>query len=336
MSSDFDLRTHLNRTKYRPGQRRGHYESFYQRANHPTRPIGFWIRYTIFSPEGLPENAIGELWAVFFNRETGEHVVVKEEHPVADCEFSPLDFHARVAGSTVGPEKLVGQASTGGDAISWSLSYDSEHPSLLLQPEYAYSMSFPKAKALVGSPLARFHGHLVVNDERIDIDGWIGSQNHNWGSAHTDYYAFGQVAGFDNDTDAFLELVTAQVKAGPVKLPFATMLVLRTGGRELRMNSLLKSLRKESGVTYFHWNFSAENGDARIEGAISAPREAFVGLNYYNPAGGIKHCLNTKVGDCTVTVFDKKTKKTSLLHASGRALFEILTDDRNHGITIRA
>lgn len=53
-----------NWTRYQPGQRAGHYESFFQRANHPTRPLAFWIRYTIFSPAGQPEAALGELWAI--------------------------------------------------------------------------------------------------------------------------------------------------------------------------------------------------------------------------------------------------------------------------------
>ena len=36
------------------GQPQGHYESFFQRANHPTRPLAFWIRYTLFSPHAHP------------------------------------------------------------------------------------------------------------------------------------------------------------------------------------------------------------------------------------------------------------------------------------------
>jgi hypothetical protein len=44
----------------------------------------------------------------------------------------------------------------------------------------------------------------------------VGSQNHNWGSRHTDHYAWGQVAGFDDDPDAFLELSTARVRVGPL------------------------------------------------------------------------------------------------------------------------
>jgi hypothetical protein len=69
----------LNRTVYTPGQRAGHYESFYQRANHPSRPLAFWIRYTIFSPAADPSRTRGELWAVLFDGESGRHDVGKGE-----------------------------------------------------------------------------------------------------------------------------------------------------------------------------------------------------------------------------------------------------------------
>ena len=78
-----------NNTVYRPGQRTGHYESYFLRANHPSKPLAFWIRYTIFSPQGSPEKAIGELWAVYFDGETKTNIAVKKEVPFDRCSFSP-------------------------------------------------------------------------------------------------------------------------------------------------------------------------------------------------------------------------------------------------------
>lgn len=76
---DPDVLNHAQYDGRKPG---GHYESFYQRANHPTRPLAFWIRYTVFVPGGRPEDAIGELWFVFFDGESGDHAVMKEEVPI--------------------------------------------------------------------------------------------------------------------------------------------------------------------------------------------------------------------------------------------------------------
>ena len=68
----------------------------------------------------------------------------------------------------------------------------------------------------MGTPNAHYSGRLLVGNQEVDISDWIGSQNHNWGKRHTDHYAWGQVAGFDNNPDAFLELSTARIRSGCV------------------------------------------------------------------------------------------------------------------------
>ena len=74
---------------------------------------------------------------------------------------------------------------------------------------------------------------------------------------------------------------------------------------------------------------------ADAAGRISAPKDAFVGLIYYNPPGGIKHCLNSKLASCEVTVTDKVSGRQEPLTAKQRAALEILTDDLTHGVAIQ-
>ncbi|MGI5404925.1 hypothetical protein ACQEVG_36790 [Streptomyces sp. CA-135486] len=327
----------LNRTHYRPGQKTGHYESFYQRGNHPTEPRAFWIRYTIFTPADMPDAAIGELWAVYFDGVTGEHVVAKEEYPIAECEFSPDSFGARVGDRVLEPGALRGQAYGTNGHIAWDLTYKGDEPPLLLLPPKMYTGGFPKAKSLVGVPLAVYDGTLTVNGLTIGIEGWTGSQNHNWGSRHTDYYAFGQIAGFDEEPDSFLEIVTGRTRiAGPVTTPMVTFLVLRHQDRDYSLVSLGQALRAKADFGYFYWNFASSDESVAIRGRFSASAEHFVGLNYYNPPGGIKHCLNTKIASCELEIHNKATGRRERLTTGNRALMEILTDDRGHGIEIRA
>ena len=323
----------LNRTVYSPGQQAGHYESFYQRANHPDRPLAFWIRYTVFAPAGAPERAIGELWAVAFDGETGRHAVAKEEFPIADCEFGRDDFAVRVGGAVLGPGRLVGSA---GD-IAWDLTYAGDERPVLLLPPRLYAGGFPKAKSLVTLPLARFAGTYTVDGQEIDVETWTGSQNHNWGSRHTDRYAFGQVAGFDGEPDTFLEVATAKAKiAGPITTPWLTTMVLRHHGKEYSLVAPRRALRAKAAYRCFEWNFAGSDDTVEISGRISPDRSAFVGLRYGNPPGGIKHCLNTKIGTAELTVRDRRSGHVQVLRTRDRALFEILTDDTGHGIAIRA
>lgn len=323
----------LNRAVYEPGQAGGHYESFYQRANHPERPLGFWIRYTIFAPAGNPAAAIGELWAVAFDGETGHHTVAKEEFPIAECEFGRDTFEVRVGGAELGTDGLRGSAG----AISWDLRYAGDEPPVLLLPAKMYSGGFPKAKSLVSLPLARFVGSYTVAGQPIEVADWIGSQNHNWGSEHTHRYAFGQVAGFTDAPDTFLEVATVRAKiGGPLVTPWITTLVLRHNGVEHSLVALRRALRAKAKYGYFHWDFATGDEAVHISGRISADRDAFVGLRYSNPPGGEKHCLNTKIGNAEVTIRDRESGRVEVLHAQDRALFEILTDDTEHGVPIRA
>lgn len=321
----------LNHTVYEPGQQAGHYESFYQRANHPDRPLAFWIRYTIFAPAGDPAGAVGELWAVAFDGETGDHRAAKVQVPIADCAFARDRFAARVGSASLEPGRLAGSAGE----LSWNLTYaGDERPALLLPPKL-YGGSFPKAKSLVTLPLARYSGDYSVAGRAIEVDGWIGSQNHNWGSQHTDRYAFGQVAGFDGEPDTFLEVATVRARvAGPVMTPWLTTLVLRHRGVAHSLVDVRRALRARGKYRYFDWEFASGDDAVEISGRISAGRQAFVGLRYANPPGGAKTCLNTKIGSAEVTIRDRRTGHAETLRASDRALFEILTDDTHHGVPI--
>jgi hypothetical protein len=342
----------FNHSRYEPGSAGGFYESYFQRANHPARPLAFWIRYTIFSPAGRPQDAIGELWAVWFDGETGRHVVAKTEVPAGQFAFAHDGLDARIGPATLAPGRLRGGAESRGHRIDWELAFEGVAPPLFLFAPELYGKALPKAKSLVGLPLARYRGALTVDGQRIAIEDWVGSQNHNWGARHTDRYAWGQVAGFDNARDSFLEVATGQIKIGPFWTPRLTPLVLRHGGEEYALRTIGRAFRaqgrfstnpsglkplpqRESAASgIFEWDFASRDAGVEITGRITAPKDAFVGLRYYNPPGGEKWCLNSKLASCRL-VLKRAGRGEEVLETRHRAAFEILTDDTDHGIEIR-
>jgi hypothetical protein len=313
------------------GGPRGHYESYFQRANHPTRPLAFWIRYTVFSPRERPESALGELWAIYFDGEAGRIAAVKQVWPFASCSFSRERLAVRIGDAQLDAAGLDGSARDSRTALRWSLNYSSPERPLLLFPSRLYSAPLPKAKALVGSPLARFRGALEVQGERVEIDDWVGSQNHNWGEKHTDRYAWGQVAGFDEDPSAFLECATASIRVGPLYTPPISPIVLRVGGEELRFNQLHQALRTRATYQPFTWQLAAKSGDDSIELELSGAPSQFVALPYDNPPGGRKICLNSKIAACTLRL-TRRGRAPLTLSTRHRAAFEILRDDPVPGV----
>jgi hypothetical protein len=324
-----------NASRFSREDPRGFYESYFQRANHPSRPLAFWIRYTAFCPRGRPDQACGELWAIYFDGETNRIRAAKEVVPILDCDFSRTHLKVRIGSATLSDRSLQGSAASPAHVLQWSLSYAGHEPPVLLLPESLYERSLPKAKALVGTPNAVYTGTLTVDGETLPIDGWQGSQNHNWGSQHTDRYAWGQVAGFDNAPDAFLECSTAQFKLGPVWSPRLTLVVLRDEGHEVALNGLLQAVRASGSFDFFTWTIDTRNPEVHITGRIEAPASAFVGLRYRNPPGGEKTCLNTKLASAQITVQRPGSPLRSLI-TEHRAAFEILTDRVDHGVPIVA
>ncbi|EMO95768.1 hypothetical protein LEP1GSC109_1391 [Leptospira interrogans str. UI 13372] len=61
--------SNFNHPRFKENDSKGHYESWFVRANHPNTCKAIWIRYTIFSPKNFPEKAMGELWAIYFDGE---------------------------------------------------------------------------------------------------------------------------------------------------------------------------------------------------------------------------------------------------------------------------
>ncbi len=317
------LLSHIDAARDR---RRGHYESHFLRANHPSRPLAFWIRHTAFVPRARPSDGIGELWAVYFDGESGRHVALRNAFPLGECKFEAASLRISIGEARLDERIARGAVRDARHSIAWDLSVEGEGAPLHLLPQRLYEARFPTAKSFVGLPLASFRGALTVDGARIAIDDWRGSRNHNWGTRHTDRYAWGQVAGFDDFPESFLELATARSRIGPLWTPAFTPIVLRHRDDEYRLNGLAQSVRARGEFDDSSWKFSSHTAQVEIEGEFSAPRGAFVELEYLNPPGGTKRCLNTKIASCRLRLRDRARGVEEILEAKNRAAFEILTD----------
>jgi len=368
-----------NRCRYVPGPE-GHYESWFQRANHPGRPLALWLRYTLFQPPGRPDDAVGEVWAIYFDGERQRIHAARQSVPLAECtlgsetltigsstlsrtaitgsaapssdaigadpsRFAPRDgARRRTSGGTDdgtsgganggAREGMSGGVSGGVDgALGWALEVGGGAAPLLLLPRGLYETRLPAAKALVTVPDALFTGSIEVDGRRVDVQNWRGSLNHNWGRRHTDHYAWGQVAGFDNAPDVFLECATARLCFGGIWTPAMTLVVLRIGSEELRLNSPLRALRTKATLDGFDWRIEAEQDGLRLSIRIHAQKEAFAGLRYDNPGRPQKICLNSKLAACELTL-RRRDQATQHYRSAHGAAFEILTDGETCGVPI--
>jgi len=334
------LYTEANKLRFCPSSKQGHYESYFLRANHPTKKQAFWLRYTIFSSADKTTE-LAEIWGAFFDND--EVIAIQQDIPLNECNLTDSQNKIQL-GNNILEFAHLGKGNARGEVmdkvrdekrtISWQLDYAGETRVLPLFPAPYYQRSLPKAKVLVGIPQAFFNGQLSINGKTIDINNWQGSENHNWGSKHTDEYAWGQVSGFDGEPDSFLECSTARIKIGPLWSPKMSLAVLRIGEQEHRFNGLCQAVKNKGSYRYFDWRMQCKNQDFTLDMMMSSKDHDVAGLNYRNPPGGSHTCLNSKVAQCEV-VLKHRGKVLHHLQTQHRAAFEILTDDTRHGIRVQ-
>lgn len=308
----------------------GHYESWFLRGHHPTRPLSFWNRYTVFSPKGDPKAATIGLWSTWFDGERNEVISVHKEFPIADGFLGTRIIEAGGAWLSGTTFKGVIEAD---NRIAWNVMIARGQEPVLFLPSFIYKLPFPPAKSLVIDRDVQFNGSFSVNGAPIDIENWTGTLNHNWGSRQTDEYAWGQVVykpadcstSRDNVPGVFFECLTAkmQLPFGKKKTPWTTVGVLRMNGWTHRLLSFHKGCSPTAPYSSDHWQFKAYGFGLVVEGEFMAPGTSFTQLEYQNPPGGVKTCRNSGLASAVLHVwrFGKKYTFTST-----QASFEQLSD----------
>jgi hypothetical protein len=305
------------------------YESYFVRANHPSEDKALWVRYTTYLPKsGAPE---AELWAMLFD---GERVVAgKNEIPFGEAEFDATQMAVTMPQGKLSDGHCEGHTEHKGQNLNWDLQWDAQPDPVLMFKRPWYDRGFPKAKSLVLEPNVILNGTFGIEGQEWQIDGWRGSINHNWGSKHTDAYAWGQVCGFAEKPDWLLEIATARIKLGPVWTPWFAPIALKTSDGLIEFNGMLESVRNEGTYRPFHWTVKAQNDQYAFEALIECPVSKAVALWYRNPPGGGKYCLNSKTASATCKLTDKKTGEVQNL-TSQSAAFEILSPEVPAGMEV--
>jgi hypothetical protein len=311
-----------------------YYESRFVRANHPNRPQALWLRETLLLPTA--GESVADVWVMVFDPDGAGNRAIKVGHPLEASSYRYDTWTARIGETWIDDASVRGTVTGDGRAAAWELRIDpGDEPPVKLLTERGYRAPFPTAKTMVRHPLATFDGRLELDGARLDVQHWTGSVNHNWGRRHTPAYAFGQVCGFDQAPDASLEIVTAHAAIGPVSLPATTLFVLRHGGGEIAVRSILAARHTRGEYRPFAWSFEGRAGAARMEGEITVEPADVIGLTYLDTTGKTKYCYNSALATCRIRMSDSAFGDIELV-ADRRAMFEILLPEPNESVRLLA
>ncbi len=332
--------------RWRPGAAaaEGHVESLFLKANAPGTGRAFWLKFTIFAPAGRPADTVAEVWAIVFDRASGEHAAGKETFPIAGADLgNGASFRFAAGTSVLEPGATRGRVrAAGGRLIEWDLRFEALGPPMRLYPSDAlYEIqAFPRIKQLSPYPVARFKGIIVVDGTPFDVDGWPGAIGHNWGRGHAFRYAWAQVNAFaDAPPGTVFEGASAKLKLGPVETPYMSVMWLRYGAREFDFRGVRHWFNRSVEVARYRWSFVAEGPEARLAGRFEARPDDLVGLVYRDPDGKQAFCLNSKIASCRLELSERTRRGFSpvaTLVSEDAAALELLVRETDHGIPIQA
>ena len=331
-----------NRPRLVPGSSRGHVESYFLKANDPATDRAFWLKFTFLSPDGKPEEALAETWAVVFDRRSGRHRAAKESRSLSGARSSADPFRVEIGESVLETGHTAGRIEAGGGPVRWDLRFTTTSSAHLPFPLPAmYEAPLPRFKVLSPYPDEVFDGWIAVGDDRIEVAGWPGMQGHNWGREHTWRYAWAH-ANVLGAPHAFFEGMSARVKVGPVKTPWLSLATLAFDGRRVHFDDLAAFVRTRTEVDRmprvagsgsapgWGWRFRFRSKAGTLAGEIAADRDEMVGLTYANPEGAPTNCLNSKTARLVLT-FDEPGAAPRRF-SSEHAALEIGTKRTDHGI----
>ena len=307
---------HDNARRYQPTPN-GHYESWFVRANHPTDGRAVWLKATIL--HRLDGTAVAEAWCAVF-KEGERPRALKTTVDFVDARFGTrdptveigacrFDFGVASAGRSVGAGGCSGELAGDDTTLKWDLSWRPAD-GLLGQPLHLFPTRrmidgfFPRNKLVTPAPVLLVAGTLVISDETIELDGWLGMQGHNWGREHAFAYAWGHVTFADA---AGQPVCVAEGFSGRIKLagrttPHLSALVVRRGDRELRFDRLVDLWAQDAHVGDMAWRLRLRGRDGEASIEMRARPGEVVCLGYENPDKSMAYCLNSKLSSCELRV----------------------------------
>jgi hypothetical protein len=322
-----------NELRFDPASGNGHVESYFVRANHPTKRLGLWLKATVFSPR--PQSTVSDLWCVIFDGETegGRIWAARRTLPFHLASFGgePMAIDLRAGEFLLGADGFArGTLEGGGGPASWDVGWRAETGRLgeslsILPSDFLVDRPFPKSQTLTPMPLARFSGQIEVWGERISVEDWVGMQGHNWGSEHSWSYAWGQAFFLDAEGSPFcvVEGASTRLRLGPQTTPLLSTLVVRRRDREFRFSQAFAFWRQKASVGDLAWNLEVTSPDGEASLEVVASPSLTVCLGYQNPDGRLSYCLNSKLARARLRVNPSNDEGFECLSEHGAAL-EIL------------
>jgi hypothetical protein len=260
------------------------YESWFISARDPAAPRALWIRHTRLRPVTGPESAA--LWCTVVDHDLGERPTVIKEV-----------FGAVPADASAAPGRFSGAAAMAGQTARWDLAISGGGAPLRpLRPAVLYRAPLPRTKLEAAVPDGQVTGTLMLDGHQIEVNQWRGTVGHNWGTEHADRWVWLHAAA----PQAWLELVLARIKVGPVRSPWTAMGALSLGGELRPLGGLGRRPRVSAGPGHLTASVPAPGGQVEMTVSVTGVDAATV--TYADPGGGTRLVTHAALAMVELTI----------------------------------
>ncbi|KAJ6242250.1 hypothetical protein M0813_03050 [Anaeramoeba flamelloides] len=246
------------------------------------------------------------------------------------------------SGSSVNSEKNeVNPNSPREDFLSFDLSFTvDQKPQLLVSNEILNEkihLSPLKTILTIPYPKCEFGGGITYNHNKqtqnMDLDGWIGCQEHQWGKEYPKKQCFCVLnGGFSTDPNASCSFLETELKVGFQRKKLL-LFVIRVSGIEIRLNSLYRGAKSYTNSRFqkeqFIWDFWTESQFDEYEGRIIAKRKDFVNMYTLDPKNSTRKIMVTPKAKIEIKVTNKKRNITELLDSNFGNFLEICVNEHD-------
>ena len=322
------LRTHARFPEVPAGK--GHYESFYIKACHPTEPVGIWIRHTVHKHSN--QRANGSVWFTLFDGSAGGPRASKVTIPGPSVDEGA---YIVIGDTRFEPGRAVGSARTEHLDASWELNFAADQDALFHLPkDWMYSGPIPRTKLLSPYPDARFDGQVTAGARTFEVSGWRGMVGHNWGAQHAERWIWMHGADFEGEGEAWFDAALGRIKLGPLTTPWIGNGTLYLDGQRHRLGGPGATRKTKVTEQPTGCDFQLPGSGITVSGRVGSEAKNYVGWVYADPDGHDHNTVNCSISDMTLTV-SRPGQTDRELRVRGGAAYELGMRETDHGIPLQ-
>jgi hypothetical protein len=333
--------------------KKGLYEVWFTMVDDLERGEAYWIRYTLVCPQtkiklqkgqGLDAfvdslKGDGMLWLGYFNvKEPSKNFMVKKSFPLTSVEGSKEEAGnysvIKIKDAELYLDGLKGGFETrSGKTVSWDLKFSHFMEPYITTPDAAKKLKMTNTLAKATHPNLRISGKITIDGNSKELKSVPGVQYHTLGDKYSIPWEWSSSHTFKNSPDAYLDL-GYKINKGTLEFTNGEKRYTNWNENMLKKIGAMKRIKRERSLD--HLTFSIEQKDVIINGEITVPMKALLGVEYKGPCGEKFYCYNSEIASCAVKIAiknpDGSTKEEKEFHAENSVSFETVYDRPQEGV----